>query len=65
MTDASDELDEFALTLENAEGKKKQILFEAPKIIITMQFKLNWKILQIQLTIIKNLSFRLKTQQKR
>ena len=42
MTDASDELDEFALTLENAEGKKKQILFEAPKII-------NYNAIQIEL----------------
>ena len=42
MTDASNELDEFALTLENAEGKKKQILFETPKII-------NYNAIQIEL----------------
>jgi len=32
MTDPPNELDEFTLTLENAEGKKKQIYFETPKI---------------------------------
>ena len=32
MTDHPNELDEFTLTLENAEGKKKQIYFETPKI---------------------------------
>jgi len=32
MIDAPKELDEFALTLENAEGKKKQILFNSPKV---------------------------------
>ena len=32
MIDAPRKLDEFTLTLENAEGKKKQILFETPKI---------------------------------
>ena len=42
MTDPSNELDEFALTLENAEGKKKQILFETPKII-------NYNAIQIEL----------------
>ena len=33
MIDAPKKLDEFALTLENAEGKKKQILFDSPKVI--------------------------------
>ena len=42
MTDASNELDEFALTLENAEGKKKQIFFKTPKII-------NYNAIQIEL----------------
>ena len=42
MTDPPNELDEFALTLENAEGKKKQILFETPKII-------NYNAIQIEL----------------
>jgi len=32
MIDAPKKLDEFALTLENAEGKKKQILFDSPKV---------------------------------
>ena len=32
MIDAPKELDEFALTLENAEGKKKQIFFNSPKV---------------------------------
>ena len=32
MIDAPKELDEFALTLENAEGKKKQIFFDSPKV---------------------------------
>ena len=42
MIDAPSELDEFTLTLENAEGKKKQILFETPKII-------NYNAIQIEL----------------
>ena len=33
MIDPPNKLDEFALTIENAEGKKKQILFETPKIV--------------------------------
>ena len=32
MIDAPKKIDEFALTLENAEGKKKQILFDSPKV---------------------------------
>jgi predicted dehydrogenase len=32
MIDVPKKLDEFTLTLENAEGKRKQILFETPKI---------------------------------
>ena len=32
MIDVPKKLDEFALTLENAEGKRKQILFKTPKI---------------------------------
>ncbi len=42
MTDAPNELDEFTLTLENAEGKKKQIHFETPKII-------NYNAIQVEL----------------
>ena len=42
MTDPPNELDEFTLTLENAEGKKKQIHFETPKII-------NYNAIQIEL----------------
>lgn len=42
MTDPPNELDELALTLENAEGKKKQIHFETPKII-------NYNAIQIEL----------------
>ncbi len=42
MIDAPKKLDEFALTLENAEGNKKQILFETPKII-------NYNAIQVEL----------------
>ena len=42
MTDPPNELNEFTLTLENAEGKKKQIHFETPKII-------NYNAIQIEL----------------
>jgi len=33
MIDAPKQLDKFALTLENAEGKKKQIIYKNPKIL--------------------------------
>ena len=33
MTDAPKQLDQFALTLENAEGKKKQIIYKNPKVV--------------------------------
>ena len=33
MIDAPKQLDQFALTLENAEGKKKQIIYKNPKVI--------------------------------
>ena len=33
MVDAPKQLDQFALTLENAEGKKKQIIYKNPKIL--------------------------------
>ena len=42
MIDPPNKLDEFALTIENAEGKKKQILFETPKIV-------NYNAIQIEL----------------
>ncbi len=42
MIDAPKELDQYALTLENAEGKKKQILFKNPKIM-------NYNAIQIEL----------------
>ena len=42
MIDAPNELDQYALTLENAEGKKKQIFFDNPKII-------NYNAIQIEL----------------
>ena len=42
MIDAPNKLDESALILENAEGKKKQILFKSPKII-------NYNAIQIEL----------------
>ena len=33
MTDAPKQLDQFALTLENAEGKRKQIIYKNPKVV--------------------------------
>ena len=42
MMDAPKKLNEFALTLENAEGIKKQVLFETPKII-------NYNAIQVEL----------------
>ena len=33
MIDAPKQLDQFALTLENAEGKKKQIIYKNPKVV--------------------------------
>ena len=42
MIDPPNKLDEFALTIENAEGKKKQILFDTPKIV-------NYNAIQIEL----------------
>ena len=33
MVDAPKQLDQFALTLENAEGKKKQIIYKNPKVV--------------------------------
>ena len=42
MIDPPNKLDEFALTIENAEGNKKQILFETPKIV-------NYNAIQIEL----------------
>ncbi len=42
MIDAPRELDQYSLTLENAEGKKKQILFKSPEIM-------NYNAIQIEL----------------
>lgn len=47
MIDAPNKLDEFSLTLENAEGKKKQILFNSPEII-------NYNAIQIELESFAN-----------
>ena len=47
MIDAPKKLDEFSLTLENAEGKKKQILFKSPEII-------NYNAIQIELESFAN-----------
>tara|TARA_B100000945_G_C20353986_1_gene583690 strand:+ start:276 stop:1247 length:972 start_codon:yes stop_codon:yes gene_type:complete len=47
MIDAPNKLDEFSLTLENAEGKKKQILFKSPEII-------NYNAIQVELESFAN-----------
>ena len=47
MIDPPNKLDEFALTIENAEGKKKQILFETPKIV-------NYNAIQVELESFAN-----------
>ena len=47
MIDAPKKLDEFSLTLENTEGKKKQVIFNAPKII-------NYNAIQLELETFAN-----------
>ncbi len=47
MMDAPKKLDQYALTLENAEGKKKQVTFKTPKII-------NYNAIQLELETFAN-----------